>query len=154
MAVGAAFQGAVLTGERKDVLLLDVTPVETLGGVMSKMITKNTTVPARFSQFFSTAEDNQAAVTIKVYQGEREIVTGKIESAIKDLEAALRTSDKAEIEASPAAASLKLGAKAYTDVQAQPDNRSHRAADAKETNAEKKDEDVVDVEFKEAGTKQ
>uniref|UniRef100_UPI003F496214 molecular chaperone DnaK n=1 Tax=Cupriavidus yeoncheonensis TaxID=1462994 RepID=UPI003F496214 len=80
VAVGAAIQGAVLAGDRKDVLLLDVTPlslgIETLGGVMSKMITKNTTIPTKFSQIFSTADDNQAAVTIKVYQGEREIVTG------------------------------------------------------------------------------
>ncbi|KAI3611153.1 Chaperone protein DnaK (plasmid) [Cupriavidus necator H850] len=274
VAVGAAIQGAVLTGERKDVLLLDVTPlslgIETLGSVMSKMITKNTTIPTKFSQVFSTAEDNQAAVTIKVYQGEREIVTGnkmlgefnlegiapaprgmpqievtfdidangilhvsardkatgkenritikansglsegeiermvkdaeshadedrrqrelvdarnhgdalahstrkalaefgekleagekeKIEAAIKDLEAALKTSDKAEIVARAqalATASLKLGEKAYADVQAQPDTRSDRAADAKEASAEKKDEDVEDVEFKEAGAKQ
>ncbi|SOY67142.1 hypothetical protein CBM2592_B150085 [Cupriavidus taiwanensis] len=69
----------MLTGERKDVLLLDVTPlslgIETLGGVMSKMITKNSTIQTKFSQVFSTADDNQAAVTIKVYQGEREIET-------------------------------------------------------------------------------
>ena len=80
VAVGAAIQGAVLTGDRKDVLLLDVTPlslgIETLGGVMTKMINKNTTIPTRFSQVFSTAEDNQAAVTIKVFQGEREMASG------------------------------------------------------------------------------
>ncbi|MDB5753242.1 MAG: dnaK, partial [Ramlibacter sp.] len=80
VAVGAAIQGQVLGGDRKDVLLLDVTPlslgIETLGGVMTKMITKNTTIPTKFAQTFSTADDNQPAVTIKVYQGEREIATG------------------------------------------------------------------------------
>jgi molecular chaperone DnaK len=80
VAVGAAIQGGVLKGDVKDVLLLDVTPlslgIETLGGVMTKLIQKNTTIPTKASQVFSTAEDNQNAVTIHVLQGEREIAGG------------------------------------------------------------------------------
>ncbi|MBW2193188.1 MAG: molecular chaperone DnaK [Deltaproteobacteria bacterium] len=80
VASGAAIQGAVLKGDVKDVLLLDVTPlslgIETLGGVMTRLIEKNTTIPAKKSQVFSTAEDNQPAVTIHVLQGEREMAPG------------------------------------------------------------------------------
>ncbi|MDE5284683.1 MAG: Hsp70 family protein, partial [Candidatus Blochmannia sp. A2] len=79
VAVGAAVQGGVLSGEVKDVLLLDVTPlslgIETMGGIMTPLITKNTTVPTKHSQVFSTAEDNQSAVTIHVLQGERKKAT-------------------------------------------------------------------------------
>lgn len=79
VAIGAAIQGAVLSGEVKDVLLLDVTPlslgIETMGGVMTKLINKNTTIPTKASQVFSTADDNQTAVTVHVLQGEREMAS-------------------------------------------------------------------------------
>jgi len=272
VAVGAAIQGQVLAGDRKDVLLLDVTPlslgIETLGGVMTKMITKNTTIPTKFAQVFSTADDNQPAVTIKVYQGERELATGnkmlgefnlegiapaprgmpqievsfdidangilhvgakdkgtgkenkitikansglsedeiqkmvkdaelnaaedkrklelvtarnqadamvhsvrkslaehgdklepaekaKIETALKEAEASLKTEDKADIEAKTEAlmsASQKLGEKVYADVQAAQAAAGAGAAPAAEAPATAKasaDDNVVDADFKE-----
>jgi len=89
VAVGAAVQGGVLAGEVKDVLLLDVTPlslgIETLGGVMTKLIEKNTTIPTKASQVFSTAEDNQTAVTVHVLQGEREMAAANKSLARFDL---------------------------------------------------------------------
>ncbi len=89
VALGAAVQGGVLSGEVKDVLLLDVTPlslgIETLGGVMTKLIEKNTTIPTKASQIFSTADDNQLAVTVHVLQGEREVASANKSLARFDL---------------------------------------------------------------------
>ena len=95
VAVGAAIQGAVLAGDKTDVLLLDVTPlslgIETLGGVMTKLIKKNTTIPTKASQVFSTADDNQPAVTVIIAQGEREFTRDNKTLGQFNLEGRLRS---------------------------------------------------------------
>ena len=104
VAVGAAIQGAVLSGEVKDVLLLDVTPlslgIETMGGVMTKLIEKNTTIPTKAQQVFSTAEDNQNAVTIHVLQGERQVASANKSLGqfdLKDIPASPRGTPQIEV---------------------------------------------------------
>src|SRR5438046_3027796 len=156
VAVGAAIQAGVLKGDVKDVLLLDVTPlslgIETLGGVMTKLINKNTTIPTKANQVFSTADDNQTAVTIHVLQGERD-EKDKIETAIKEGEDVRKSDDKAKIDEKAQAlaqASQKLGEKMYADTQANQQAEQAAAAGAAQSQQGKKEEsDVVDAEFTE-----
>jgi len=95
VALGAAIQAAIIKGDMKDVLLLDVTPLslglETLGGVNTKLIERNTTIPTRKSQIFSTAADSQTAVTIRVLQGERPMADDNVELGRFDLVGILRS---------------------------------------------------------------
>jgi molecular chaperone DnaK len=162
VAVGAGIQGGVLAGEVKDVLLLDVTPlslgIETLGGVMTKLIEKNTTIPTKASNVFSTADDNQTAVTIHVLQGER----AKVESAVSDLRTALKGDDRGVIDKKAEAltqASASIAQRAYAGTEAGAGGAGPQGGAAGAgpeggaSGAGPGGEDVVDAEFEEVKDK-
>ncbi len=149
VAIGAAIQGGVLQGEVKDVLLLDVTPlslgVETLGSVMTKLIEKNTTIPTSRKEVFSTAADNQPSVTIKVYQGERQMATDNRLLGQFDLEGippAARGTPQIEVE-------FNLDANGILTVTA-TEKTTGKSADIKITNSGGLDKDEIDRMQREA----
>jgi molecular chaperone DnaK len=142
VAAGAAIQAAVLSGNRNDVLLLDVTPlslgIETMGGVMNKIIQKNTTIPTKASQVYSTAEDNQPAVTIKVYQGERELVQhNKLlgEFNLEGIEPAARGIPQIEVE-------LNIDANGILHVSAKDKNTGKKNKITIKSNSGLSDEEI------------
>jgi molecular chaperone DnaK len=179
VAMGAAIQAGVLQGDVKDVLLLDVTPlslgIETLGGVSTKLIEKNTTIPTKKSQVFSTAEDNQPAVSIRVLQGEREMandnkmlgnfelvgiapaprgvpqieVTFDIDAnGIVSVSAKDKGTDNEDIKKKTEVlvqASMKLGEAIYKAQEKKPDSSSN----GDKNDEGKKDDNVVDADFEE-----
>ena len=142
VAAGAAIQAAVLSGNRNDVLLLDVSPlslgIETMGGVMNKIIQKNTTIPTKSSQVYSTAEDNQPAVTIKVYQGERELVQhNKLlgEFNLEGIEPAARGIPQIEVE-------LNIDANGILHVSAKDKNTGKKNKITIKSNSGLSDEEI------------
>src|SRR5256885_6590822 len=162
VAVGAAIQAGVLAGDVKDVLLLDVTPltlgIETKGGVMTKLIERNTTIPTRKSEVFSTAEDNQPSVEVHVLQGEREMAAhnkslGKfqlteIQAAIKDVRDSLESEDVAVLQAKTQAlqeAFHKVSEQMYA-AAAQQQADSAQSANGSASDGAAGDDEVVDAE--------
>ena len=136
VAVGAAIQGGVLAGEVQDVLLLDVTPlslgIETEGGVMTKLVERNTTIPTERKQIFSTADDNQTAVTVRVFQGERQMagdnrLLGQFN--LEGIPPAPRGVPQIEVKFDiDANGILNVSAKDWAPARSRPSGSSNRAA--------------------------